>query len=96
MEKITITCFLPSKLIFITTHFILNIFFSKNTPIAYETKRTEYGVKSDFNDSHLPVCSPIALLVNSNLCKQCIQRIAALQLMYFTIFITSKIEYKGF
>lgn len=91
-----ITWVLPSKLIFITTHFILNIFFPNNIPTPYETKRTEYGVKSDFNDSQLPVCSPIALLVNSNLCRQRIQWITALQSMYFSIFITRKIEYKEF
>lgn len=43
------------------------MFFSENIPIPYETETTEHGVKSASSDSQLPVCSPIALLVNSNL-----------------------------
>lgn len=51
----------------------------------------ESGAKPAFSDSQLPVGSPTALLAKRYLCKQCIQGITALQTMYFTIFITSKV-----
>lgn len=51
----------------------------------------ESGAKPGFSDSQLPVGSSTALLAKRYLSNQCIQGITALQTMYFTIFITSKV-----
>lgn len=57
-------------MIFLTTHLILNVFFiylfylficPRNIPTSYETNRMEHGVKPNFNDSKLPVCSPTGI-----------------------------------
>lgn len=56
------------QVIFLTTHLILNyffflsfFFFPRNIPTPYETNRMEHGVKPNFSDSKLPVCSPTGI-----------------------------------
>lgn len=66
-KKNTITCFLPSgdfsnnsfnlELFFLFVFF----FFPRNIPTPYETNRMEHGVKPNFSDSKLPVCSPTGI-----------------------------------
>lgn len=66
---------LPSKWIFLTTN-LLQIFFLK-IYLHHMKQKEQCGAKPGFSDSQSPVCILLLHFTNSDLCRQCAQRITA-------------------
>lgn len=59
-------------------------------------QKEQCGAKPDFSDSQSPLCILLFHITNSDLCRQCAQRVTALQSMHLTNFINSTIQYEEF